>query len=249
MVFKDGVMTLSNTLTVNTVMGSRLGNNISNQITGAGGITKIGSDTLIIQGNNNYTGVTTLTTGVISIKNANALGAGANNTTVANGSALKIDGTGFSIPETIQIDGTGIGGNGSIWIPSTSGATTLTGAITTNTVAASRINNDGSGLLTITTGGIVNNGGVTFGVNGSGGMTIPSIISAAGALTKDGSGTGMLVLGGANSYAGLTTISTGVVQATHGTALGNATGATSITSGAALEINGAITIAENITIN
>jgi hypothetical protein len=47
------------------------------------------------------------------------------------------------IPETIQIDGTGIGGNGAIWIPSTSGATTFSGVITTNTAATSEINNLG----------------------------------------------------------------------------------------------------------
>ena len=249
LVFKDGVMTLSNTLTVNTVRGVRLGNNISNQITSTGGITKTGTDTLVMLGNNNYTGITTVSAGAISIRNANALGAGANNTVVSNGAALYVVGTGFSIPETIQIDGTGIGMNGAIWIPSTTGATTFTGAITTNTVAASRINNDGSGLLTISNAAFTNNGGITFGLNGTGGTTVSSAIGGNGALTKDGTGTGMLILSGASTYAGLTTISTGVVQATNASALGNTTGATTITAGAALEINGAINIGEAMTIN
>ncbi|NBP06415.1 MAG: hypothetical protein EBV15_09420, partial [Bacteroidetes bacterium] len=229
--------------------GTRLGNNISNQITGAGGITKTGTDTLVMQGNNNYTGVTTVSAGAISIRNGNALGAGANNTVVSNGAALFIVGSGFLIPETIQIDGTGIGGNGVIWIPSTSGATTFSGAITTNTVAASRINNDGTGLLTIGTAAFTNTGGISFGLNNTGGVTVSSAISGNGGLAKDGTGTGMLILSGANTYAGTTSITTGVVQVTNGTALGNATGATSITSGAALEINGTLTIAEPITIN
>ncbi|MFY7884722.1 MAG: beta strand repeat-containing protein, partial [Dolichospermum sp.] len=208
---------------------------------------------MVMQGNNNYTGVTTVSAGAISIRNGNALGAGANNTVVSNGAALFIVGSGFLIPETIQIDGTGIGGNGVIWIPSTSGATTLSGAITTNTVAASRINNDGTGLLTIGTAAFTNNGGITFGLNSTGGVTVTSVIGGTSStlsnLTKDGTGTGMLILSGANTYAGTTTITTGVLQVTNGTALGNTTGATSIASGAALEINGTLSIAEAMTIN
>ena len=37
LIFKDGVMTLSNTLTLNTIRGARLGNNVTNQINSRGG--------------------------------------------------------------------------------------------------------------------------------------------------------------------------------------------------------------------
>ena len=259
LVITSGLLTLNALLTVNTVMGVRIGNNgaTANQVNGAGAITKTGTDTLVMVGSNNYSGVTTVSAGVISIRNANALGAGANNTVVANGAALYIVGTGFNITEVIQIDGTGIGSNGAIWIPSTTGATTLSGAITTNTVAASKIDNDGAGLLTISTGAFTNNGGITFGVGGTGGTTVTSIISGAGGLTKDGTGTGKLILSAANTYQGATLISTGVLQITTSDALGSQTAATTgysnttISNGAALELNGsaAITVPEVIIIN
>ena len=127
----------------------------------------------------------------------------------------------------MTINGTGLSETpGVIRLINGSGATTLSGAITAST--ASRINNDGTGLLTIGTAAFTNTGGISFGLNNTGGITVSSAISGNGALTKDGTGTGMLILGGANSYNGVTTISTGVVRVTHGTALGSTSGATSI---------------------
>jgi len=83
-------------------------------------------------------------------------------------------------------------------------------------------------------------------------LTVSNIISGAASsnaltLTKDGSGA--LVLGGTNTYTGITTINTGVIQATNGSALGSTSGITVVESGAALEVNGAITIPEEISIN
>lgn len=68
-----------------------------------------------------------------------------------------------------------------------------------------------------------------------------------GTLTKSGSGT--LILSGANSYAGATSISAGVLNIQNNSALGSTAGTTSVASGAALQIQGNITVTgENITI-
>ena len=63
---------------------------------------------------------------------------------------------------------------------------------------------------------------------------------AATALTKSGAGT--LVLSGSNSYTGTTTASAGVLNIQHANALGTTAGSTTVSSGAALQIQGAITV-------
>ena len=67
-------------------------------------------------------------------------------------------------------------------------------------------------------------------------------------ITKAGAGT--LILSGANDYTGDTTVSAGVLQAAHNTALGTTAGNTSVSSGAALELSGGIALAagEDITL-
>ena len=140
------------TLTADATKGMRIGG----VITGAGSLAKAGLDTLVLNATNDYTGATTISTGAISLRNVNGLGATGAATTINTGAAVNIVGAGFNIAEPFILNSLGVTGNvnGAIWIPSTSGANTLSGLITTN--AASRINNDGASLLTIGTAGITN---------------------------------------------------------------------------------------------
>ena len=244
-----GINAASYTLTAEAIKAMK----IDGVISGTGGLTKTGNDTLALTAANTYTGVTTVSTGAISVRNAAALGGSttAQNTIVSAGAAVNIVGDGFTIAEPFTLNGTGISSNGAIWIPSTSGASTLTGLITTAT--ASRINNDGASLLTISTGGITNTGGLSLGVKGAGNVSVSSAISGAGAITKDGTGTGKLILNASNSYAGTTTVSEGVLQIQNKDALGSTSPGTSasstiVSNNAALEINGSLLIPEPITI-
>jgi autotransporter-associated beta strand protein len=106
----------------------------------------------------------------------------------------------------------------------------------------------GTGAITISHAGTIT--GATFGLTlgGTQGGTLRSILgTTTGTLTKSGSGT--WTLSGANTYTGLTTISAGALRATNATALGTIAGGVTVTSGAALELSGGISIgAEALTI-
>ena len=80
---------------------------------------------------------------------------------------------------------------------------------------------------------------LTIGADNSS-TTLSGVISGDGNLIKVGIGT--ITLSGANDYTGSTTISNGVIKASHNTALGTIAGGTSVANGAALELSGSITI-------
>ena len=83
---------------------------------------------------NSYSGATTLTNGVIQLQNQDGLGSttagvtGASNTSVASGTAIKIVGTGFLIPEVLSLSGLGVNAQGVLI--NTSGKNSLLGDIT-----------------------------------------------------------------------------------------------------------------------
>lgn len=91
-------------------------------------------------------------------------------------------------------------------------------------------------------GTINTNGGVTATIN------TPIVDGSATGLNKVGAGT--LVLAGSNLYTGTTTISAGALNIQSATALGTTAGGTAVASGAALQMQGGITVAgEILTLN
>jgi len=130
------------------------------------------------------------------------------------------------------------------------GTNTYTG---TTTISAGTLQL-GSGSTTgslATTGAIVNNANLT--INRSDAVAQGTHFSAA-AITGTGSftqaGNGTTILNAANTYAGNTTVSAGVLNIQNATALGTTGNGTSVTIGAALEIQGNITVgAEALTLN
>ena len=196
--FGSDVVTLGGnrqvTVTANTLT-------IGGEILGGYGLAKAGAGTLVLGGDNSYTGTTTVSAGVLRIQYATGLGTTVAGTTVAAGAALEIAG-GIAVgAEALGLSGTGTG-TATGALRNSSGVNSYNGAITLN--AASRINSDADLLLL--TGGITN-GGSQLTVGGAGGTTISGAISGAGGLTKDGTGT--LVLNGSNGYTGATTLSNG----------------------------------------
>ncbi|CAL7960396.1 putative Filamentous hemagglutinin N-terminal domain-containing protein [Gammaproteobacteria bacterium] len=78
-------------------------------------------------------------------------------------------------------------------------------------------------------------------------LTISGAISGAHTLTKEGSG--VVTLSGINTYTRNTTVSAGILNAQNASALGTGAGTVSVTSGAALQIQGGITITKALTLN
>ncbi|MCX6877281.1 MAG: autotransporter-associated beta strand repeat-containing protein [Verrucomicrobia bacterium] len=211
----DGTLTLSNTGTItapNLTKGLTVGGGGSVTIegiigTGTGTLTKEGTGTLTLTKTNTFSGLTTVTTGVLNITNAGALGATANGTTVSSGGALELQGgTGFTVGnEALTLRGTGISDGGAL--RNINGTNEYQGLVTLG--AAARINSD-SGLLTLSNVGTIT-GAYGLTVGGAANTMINSIIgTGVGTLTKDGAGT--LTLTGVNTYTGVTKITEGVVS-------------------------------------
>ena len=197
-------------------------------------LTKLGSGTQILPGSNTYTGLTNITAGVLNVQHNNGLGAITSGTVVSNGATLQLQG-GIDIgAESLSLTGTGVSSLGSL--RNISGNNSYAGAITALTTDI-RINSDAN-VLTLS-GAIAMNVNTYFG--GSGNVWSTGIISGTKALVKN-IGTGTLTLSGANTYTGQTTVSTGVLNAQHNTALGTTAAGTIVCCGGALQLEGGISI-------
>ncbi len=177
--------------------------------TTSGTLTKDSAGTLTLAGDNTYTGLTTISAGVVNIQHANALGTTPNGTTVSSGATLQIQGGITTGAEPLSLDGTGVGGNGAL--RNISGDNLYAGLITV--AGTTRINSD-SGTLTISAG-IDESGSTTktLSIGGAGNVTVTgNITSTPGgndlALVKDGLGT-LTLSGTGNNYDSGTTLSLG----------------------------------------
>ena len=207
---------------------------ISGALTGASptnnGITKTGTGTLTLTGNNTYVGVTTISDGVVSIKHNNALGTTASGTTVASGARLELANN-VTVAENISISGTGVNQGA---LRNSSGSNTLTGAIA---LTGSSTIYSATGSKMILNGGSINAGAntLTLSPGGTGSITVNEVISGSGGLIKTDYGT--LTLSGANDFSGQlelrggTTVANTIANAGTASSLGTGTGSSIIRMG------------------
>ncbi|EDF7081982.1 fibronectin-binding autotransporter adhesin ShdA [Salmonella enterica subsp. enterica serovar Derby] len=173
---------------------------LDNNVTGEGQIVKSGSDELIVTGDNNYSGGTTISGGTLTADHADSLGSG----DIDNSGVLKV-GEG-------ELENT-LSGTGSL-------VKTGTGELTLNG------DNDYSGGTTIDDGVLIADNADSLGsgdINNSGVLQVgegelKNTLSGTGSLVKIG--TGELTLNGDNDYSGGTTISDGTLIANHADSLG-----------------------------
>jgi len=166
---------------------------------GMGGVTKEGSGTLILSGANTYSGGTTISAGTLQIGDGGTTGLiGGNVTNNANLS--------FNRSNNLAFDGD-ISGSGSL-TKLGAGVLTLTGANTYSggtTISAGTLQIGGAGTAGSITGNVTNNAALRF--NRSDDLTYAGDISGTGSVRKLGAG--MLILTGASTYSGATTVQSG----------------------------------------
>jgi autotransporter-associated beta strand protein len=207
-------VTAGNTLTIGGLIADRTNNMQDGSATPAnvGALTKANSGKLILTGNNTYTGLTTVSGGILEIRHAgalggvtNAVGATSAGTVVGANAALQLAG-GITVgPEHLTLNGTGISGGGAL--RNAEGNNTYTGPIVLG--ATARIHSDLDTLtLDAASGPAIENimptGSRTLFLGGAGDIVVADGIMQTGAgvlnLEKDGIGT--VTLQGANAING-----------------------------------------------
>ncbi|PTU74695.1 autotransporter domain-containing protein [Pseudomonas mangrovi] len=184
--------------------------NYHDSISGTGGLVKSGAGSVVLLGNNSYSGGTTISAGILALL-------GTDGSLTGN----VINNAGFVISRSNAYTFSGdISGTGT-FTKSGSATTTLTGNNTYsgNTTITSGTLQVGTGGTTgsLGTGNTINNSTLTF--NRSDDSSYAGVISGTGTVTKQGAGT--LNLSGANTYSGGTTVSAGTLQGNSTSLQGN----------------------------
>jgi len=240
---------------------------LSGIISGSGRVIKDNSGTLTLSAANTYIGGTTINGGtLVAAKDPLTFANNASNTvTVNSGGTLSAGNNnvfgniGTNVVTPLVINGGTLTTNNN-WT-SELGPLTIEGGTITNTVGGWDVSyhswmlhdvtvNDDATINAVGTNAGINVGantpaGTTFNIASGKTLTINAPVynglnsggtAVASYLTKTGTGT--LVLGGANAYTGLSTISAGTVKLGTSTSLGTTAANTTVASGAVLDLNG-----------
>jgi autotransporter-associated beta strand protein len=196
LVINNGVDATLDVGTNNVTLASGFGGS------GTGALTKVGSGTLTLAGNNSYSGGTTISAGTLQVGNNTTAGTVGSGTVVDNASLV------FYLSGTATI-ANAISGSGTV-AQSSSGTLIFTG------------NNTYTGTTTISGGTVQIGAGGTTGSLGAGSVTGSYTVLAfdrsnsmtvgntlAGTISIVQEGTGILTFTGSNTYTGSTTINAG----------------------------------------
>ncbi len=187
-----------------------------NTLTMAAGVSKRGSNTLTLGAANTYTGSTTITSGTLAygINQATPSGSATTiNATTASGTAA-LDLAGFnSTLNAIQFGGTNSGANAVNTLSTGAGTLTLNGNVA-YTVATLPANDPGTATISgnLALGAANRTFTVADSSNTASELSITANISSTGLFGVTKAGNGVLVLGGTNTYTGVTSIGSGVVS-------------------------------------
>jgi fibronectin-binding autotransporter adhesin len=194
-------------------------------------LVKAGAGKLTLAAANTYTGLTTVNAGILEVTHASALGSTAAGTVVADGATLQVALPSYgTISEPLTLSGTGhnnLGALRTLKSAAWNGAVSLAAPATIVQADQSfsidgTINNNGYDL-TYNQNAVSSHSGQIYGV-----------ISGAGGLTKEGQW--QLNLGGANTYAGTTTVKAGILSVSWDGRLGDLTGGTVVEDGGSLSV-------------
>jgi autotransporter-associated beta strand protein len=209
------ILSASRTITTNTNHNLTISGVIS-ESGGARVLTKAGAGTLTLNGNNTFSGGVSIINsgGKVIVGHNNALGTG----------TVTLNGTG---PTIELVDGITVANNMTvIWRGNAKFLQLQSGA--TSATYSGNITNDED---------VVGNFDMNVGTGGT--LTVSGIISNLG---FEKTGVGTLILSGNNTFTTGLTLTAGVLNIRHDNALGTTAAGTSVASGAALELQGGITI-------
>lgn len=170
--------------------------------TGADGLTKSSTAELTLTGDNTYSGVTTLSAGLLSLGHNRALGTGG---FTVNGGTLRAVGGSRNLANAVRLGGNLV----------FSGTDHLTFSGTTTQTNNRTVTNSASGTLTFSNISLSDSTtSRTLTLTGTGETVISGVIangggSTAGRITK--TGVGRLILQGNSTYTGPTTVSAGTL--------------------------------------
>jgi fibronectin-binding autotransporter adhesin len=217
---------------------------ISAVISGAFTFSKAGTGTLELAGNNTYSGLTTISAGMIRLgasgdSTNTPLGTTAAGTTMGNGLTLDLNGFTLGTAEALTLNGNGLGNIGAL-INTSSTAVTYSGLIT---LAGPSYITANYGDINISNTGSMTGTGFALTLRGVGNGTLATQINTGtgGSLIKNDLGT--WTVSGDSNYTGVTTVTSGILKlgaaggATN-TIFGTTAGATTVASGAMLDLNG-----------
>jgi autotransporter-associated beta strand protein len=192
---------------------------------GAVGLTKLGNNTLVLEGNNTFTGNTKINAGNLQIGNGSTTGSLSASSAISNNGTLTFNRT-DTVTQGSEFSSAGITGTGSLTQNGTgtlvlNANNTYTGATTINSGTLQLGSGGTSGSLS-SSSAVVNYG--TLSINRSDIVTQGSIFSSAaisgtGNISQDGTGT--LVLNAANTYNGTTLLNAGTLAINNNTAIGS----------------------------
>ena len=206
----DTTNAVGNSFTVSDIIADSSGSG-----GGAVGLTKLGTNTLLLSGANTYNGNTTVSAGTLQIGNATALGGTTGGTTVASGATLAISGGLTVLSENLTLSGSGVGGGGAL--RSTSGSNTINSSTSASItiVADTTIGSDAGSTLTLTRNSSNSIKGTNFNLTlvGAGDFVFTRDIQiGTGGLTLNGTGSYTIGSLGSMSYTGNTTINSGTLS-------------------------------------
>ena len=213
----------------------------SGAISGTGSVDQIGPGSTTLTAANSYSGGTLLAAGTLIAGDNSALGTGAL-TVAANPAGTTLDNTpaATSLANAIVLNPSAnltvagsnpltltgaISGDGGL---TKNGASTLILTADNSYAGGTTINSgtlqvgDGGATGSVGTGAVLNDASLMF--NRSGIVTVPGVISGTGSLTQMGVAGGTLVLTGADTFSGGTTIVSGTLQLGDGGSTGSIIG-------------------------
>ncbi len=188
---------------------------LGNAIRGAGSLTKLGSNTLVLSGANTYTGTTLNSGGTLQVGDGGTAG------TLGSGAVVNVGVLAFNRSDELSVSGD-ISGAGSV-LQMGLGRTVLTGH---NTYAGGTVIQSGAlqvgagGISGSLTGDVVNNGALVFDRADS--ITFQGDTAGRGTLIH--AGDGKVVLTGRHTHSGGTVIASGTLQIGDGGTKGSLAG-------------------------